>query len=358
MYKKVVLIALCALSLGLSAPVSTEAGGLAGVIAAGVQGAQQYKQVTKEIDMIDTVYRNEYCEKIKGEVGVNYEWQANQQLNNIFARLNPIVAKYDPTVYERPYNYFVNNETSFNAFCTMGHNFSVNIGAFNALNYQEDEMAFVVGHELSHGTHNHVLNGAKKSIGMQTALAMVAAGGNLTGSIMTNFASNYAQAKWVTLPQEKVADKDSFTYCSEAGYNVGAGAAVWQRVLDHSTKATGNMLALNDHPKTENRRDTNSDYMTEYSNKMVVVDKKTGEIFVNKVKIGVANAGNGQSARERTYFVAGNLAKVYHANAAARPEPYIYNGGLYLGDYYIMSLAYGDNGSAWVNNLKLANKGK
>ena len=87
MYKKVVLTALCALSLGLSAPVSTEAGGLAGVIAAGVQGAQQYKQVTKEIDMIDTVYRNEYCEKIKGEVGVNYEWQANQQLNNIFARL-------------------------------------------------------------------------------------------------------------------------------------------------------------------------------------------------------------------------------------------------------------------------------
>ena len=57
----------------------------------------------------------------------------------------------------------MNNSTKFNAYCTLGHNVSVNIGLFTTLNYNEDEVAFVLGHELGHGEQHDPANGVKRT---------------------------------------------------------------------------------------------------------------------------------------------------------------------------------------------------
>lgn len=49
--------------------------------------------------------------------------------------LSGAIASVDRPSTISPYNYFVNNDTSFNAFCTLGHNMSVNTGLFN-LSYE------------------------------------------------------------------------------------------------------------------------------------------------------------------------------------------------------------------------------
>lgn len=77
-------------------------------------------------------------------------------------RLTYVISLDDPSINDKPYNYFVNNDETYNAFCTVGHNLTVNTGMFKLLNNNQDELAIVVAHELAHGQEEHVQSSAKK----------------------------------------------------------------------------------------------------------------------------------------------------------------------------------------------------
>lgn len=65
------------------------------------------------------------------------------------------------------------------------------------------------------------------------------------------------------------------------------------------------------------------------------------------------------SSRERTYLVAGSLAKVYHDQPSIQPSAEQDGNNLYFGGQRIMSLQYGDNGAEWAEKLnQAAGKGK
>lgn len=99
--------------------------------------------------------------------------------------------------------------------------------------------------------------------------------------------------------------------------------------------------------------------MYEYSGKHVNVDKKTGAILVNKKDLGLVQPGGNMSSRERTYLVAGSLAKVYHDQPSIQPSAEQDGTNLYFGGQRIMSLQYGDNGAEWAEKLnQAAGKGK
>lgn len=364
--KQKVLAATAALVLttGALIPANGHAYGVLGnVLGSVISGAAAMNQINAQIKELETTGRYDYFQQMKEKYGVNYEERANAQLDRVMSNLTRVIARYDNTVHTYPYNYFVNNDNSFNAFCTLGHNVSVNIGLFRTLNYNENQIAFVIGHELAHGTNHDPANGVKKQVGVSVLASVVASsvGGGVLTNLGSNVLANLGTAKGITLPMEKKADADAFTYCSEAGYNVGAGASVWQRIID-MTSNKNNSFNVNqlfnpsDHPKHINRRDTYSQTLTKYSNNVVTVDKETGTISINKVKIGVPAAAFGQSAKERAYMVAGDIAEVYHQNGKARPQAYISNGNVCLGGRAILTITSGDNASQWVSNLNTANK--
>lgn len=358
---------LLTMSTGILLPATTEASGIIGsVLGSLISGAVAMNQVNSQISQLDGDKRDQFFQQLKDKNGVNDDAEANALLDRVMSNLSSVIVNYDPSVKEKPYNYFVNNDKSFNAFCTLGHNVSVNIGLFNTLNYQEDEIAFVLGHELAHGTHHDPANGVKKQVGVQV-LASVAAssvGGGSLANMGAAVLGNLGTAKGITLPMEKRADKDAFVYCSEAGYNVGAGAAVWQRIIEMTSKNKQETSTINqlfnpsDHPKHVNRRDTYSETITNYSNKMVTIDNETGVISVNKVKIGTPAAAESMSGHERAYMVAGSIAEVYHANGGAFTKAYSLDGQICLGDRAIMTITDGDDATAWVTNLNYANSGK
>lgn len=365
--KKLLAVATVAtLSTSVLVPVAEAAGILGNVIGSVVSGAVAMNQINSQIKQLDNEGRYDFFEQLKEKNGVNYDPTANAQLDRIMSRLTSVIVNYDPTIRTKPYNYFVNNDKSFNAFCTLGHNVSVNIGLFNALNYHEDEIAFVLGHELAHGTHGDPARGVKKQVGMQVLTSIVASsvGGSTLANLGAAIAGNLGTAKGITLPMEKQADADAFVYCREAGYNIGAGAAVWQRIIDSTTNKKQETSKINqlfnpsDHPKHINRRDSYSASLTEYSNKIVTVNNDSGEISVNKVKIGIPAAAFDQSAHERAYIIAGDIAKVYNENGGTRAHAYISGGQVYLGNRAILTITSGDNGSQWVENLNVANSGK
>ena len=366
--RKVTSLVLCGvLGLGLTvAPIAqqAEAFGVINAIGAIIGVSAQQAALNQQISYYNGKGRNKLFADMKKKDGVNYDARANAMLEDAMTRLSATAAKVDPTIRTKPFNYFVNNKTSFNAYCTLGHNMSVNIGLFNSLNYNEDEIAIVVGHEMGHGVHHDPESGVKKQFPLELLAAVVGSqAGSSAEVIGANILANLGSAKLITMPMEKKADAFSFDVTTASGYNPGAGAAVWQRILDKSKSGEGqsfigSIINPSDHPTNEGRRDKYLESLYKYSNNKISLNPSTGAVSLNNRVVGIPAAISSMSSRERGCLVAGNMARVYKNKLSAAPQPYVNGGILYLGNQDIMTITANDNGDAWVTNIQAAQAGK
>ena len=329
-------------------PPKAEAFDWFSVAARAVVASQQKAAIVESLEYYDGEGRDKLMEELKEQNGVNYDPTANAMLERIMTNMSAGIAKSDATIIEKPYRYFVNNDKSFNAFCALGHNVSVNIGAFEFVNYNEEMLAAIIAHEMVHGQKNHSLNGAKKKLSVDVVLASV--GGELgVGSIIAaNVVAAHAKNSGITKKNEWEADNISFEYMANAGYNVGACAAVWQQVLEqqnHRSNILQDILAPSTHPSPDDRRDNFAKKMYEYSNKKVKVDEKTGSILVNGKEFTTPAATNIMSSKQRAYYLAGNLAEMYH-KGQEKSNAYVRDHVVYVGNLGIMSALNGDKSAA------------
>ncbi|MBQ8700271.1 MAG: M48 family metallopeptidase [Acidaminococcaceae bacterium] len=278
------------------------------------QVGAEYAYLNKQVSYLDNKGRDEYMGQIKDKYGVNTDPTANAMLARIMTRLSDAVALTDDSIVKKPYNYFVNNDKSFNAFCTLGHNMSVNIGAFTKLNYNEDELAFVIAHEMGHGQKNHPAAGVKRALPLSILGALYASQNrNSASSVGAALVTTIGTAKWVTKPMESQADKLAFDYAVAAGYNVGAGAALWQHILEQNgSKSSGFAELFNDHPTSVSRRDNYNKKITEWSKNQVNVNKETGLITVAGKPFYTPAKTTNMSPQEQAFLIAGNLSAVFH----------------------------------------------
>ncbi|MCH3949950.1 MAG: M48 family metallopeptidase [Acidaminococcus sp.] len=359
--RAVALAAAVMLTLGgAAAPATVHAFDWGDAIGAMIGVTAEYSMLNDQVNYLDGKGRHEFLQSMKDKEGVSDDYAANAMLDRVMGRLTTVIGKEDPKLAEKPYNYFVNNNENFNAYCTLGHNLSVNIGLFKMLDYNEDEVAFVVGHELGHGQKNDPANGVKKTFPLALLAAVAGSQGNMLEAVGANVLANMGSAKMITLPMEKRADVLGFDYASKAGYNPGAGAALWQRVIEkmgtRKQSFLGSVFNPSDHPGNEARRDRYAKRMYEFSGDHVAVDKESGAVVVNKKTIGQPAATSSMSARERSYTVAGRLAKVYHDQPETVLSASSDGSDLYFGGTRIMRFTAGDNEAAWVQNLNAAVK--
>lgn len=299
------------------------------LIGAGVQ----YAALNQEINRIDNEGRDELFQQMQEQYGVNDDPYLNARLDSIMGNLTAAIAQVDPTINEKPYNYFINNDTSFNAFCSLGHNISVNTGMFNMVS-NDDEVAVVLGHEMGHGQKNHVKAGIK-----DTLIAQVGAAILTNNSALGQLAAQYASNVHMPRAKEREADKLAFQYITHSGYNPGACAAIWQRVMERSPG--GGSSFLSDHPDHKDRRDTYAKSLTEYSGGKVKIDADAAMVKVNGKDFVTPAPADDMSSHERAYFVMGNLATAYH-NGHNAGEAWADGNTLMLGDQPIMEAVAGD----------------
>ena len=214
---------------------------------------------------------------------------------------------------KRSYVVYVNPDTEFNAFATLGRVMSVNKGALDTLD--DDQLAYVMAHEIAHGEHKDIINGARKQIGLSTAVG-IAAGGSEGAALLSNVAGNYLSNQVFTMSQEKAADELGFKILSESSYNVGGAAGsmavLRNKVGEHYREGLSQVVAPNNHPKLTDRVNNNIDRMYTYSGNHVNVSK--GAVYVNGDNI-YSPAGSGRyTGEERAYYMAGKLARLYHNN--------------------------------------------
>lgn len=310
----------------------------ASILGAAIGGWEAHAKLDKILHKYNDTEegRQEYFQAMKEQYGVNNDWALNQQLDRIMTNLTAAIGAVDPSIYQKPYNYFINNEKSFNAFCTLGHNLSVNTGLYNVLT-NEDEIAVVLGHELGHGQKNHPAKGARRSLNVSI---LGSATGSNAGVLMANIINN----RNITKPMEREADALAFDYIIHTNYNPGATAAVWQRVLDLSkSNPSGIQAFLSDHPANDDRRDAYSKKLTTYSGGHVT--NKDGVIKVNTKIFTTPAAAGDMSSRERAYFVMGNLCAAYH-NGHNKSKAYASGNTVMLGAQPIMTCVSGDESAS------------
>ena len=317
--KSLVLAAVMGLSLTTVAvvPATVEAAS-AGAAETLIGGAVAYAYVSTAFNKMDNSKegQEQSLARAKKQTGYLEDSAAQARVQRIMKTLEA-----SPSV-KRSYVVYANPSDDFNAFATVGRVMSVNKGALDLLD--DDELAYVMAHEISHGEHKDIVNGLKKQVGLSTAVSL-AAGGN--AAILSNIAGNYMENQVFTMGQEKAADELGFKILSESPYNVG-GAAASMAVLrnkygDLYREGLNQVFSPNNHPKTSSRVKDNIDRMYTYSGNHVTVDN--GAVFVNGMNIySPANSGR-YTGEERAYFMAGKLARLYH-NGQIQPGGASYDG--------------------------------
>lgn len=321
-FKSMVLAAMMGLSLTTVAvmPMSVEAAGKAGTAETLIGGAVAYAYVQTAFNKMDNSKEGqaESLARAKKQTGYLEDSAAQARVQRIMKTLEA-----SPSV-KRSYVVYANPSDDFNAFATVGRVMSVNKGSLDLLD--DDELAYVMAHEISHGEHKDIVNGLKKQVGLSTAVSLAAGGGG-NAAILSNIAGNYMENQVFTMGQEKAADELGFKILSESPYNVG-GAAASMAVLrnkygDLYREGLNQVFSPNNHPKTSSRVKDNIDRMYTYSGNHVTVDN--GAVFVNGVNIySPANSGR-YTGEERAYFMAGKLARLYH-NGQIQPGGASYDG--------------------------------
>ncbi|MDU2700739.1 MAG: M48 family metallopeptidase [Veillonella sp.] len=306
--KSLVLAAVMGLSLTTVAvvPTTVEAAS-AGAAETLLGGAVAYAYVATAFNKMDNSKegQEQSLARAKKQTGYLEDSAAQARVQRIMKTLEA-----SPSV-KRSYVVYANPSDDFNAFATVGRVMSVNKGALDLLD--DDELAYVMAHEISHGEHKDIVNGLKKQVGLSTAVSLAAGGGG-NAAILSNIAGNYMENQVFTMGQEKAADELGFKILSESPYNVG-GAAASMAVLrnkygDLYREGLNQVFSPNNHPKTSSRVKDNIDRMYTYSGNHVTVDN--GAVFVNGMNIySPANSGR-YTGEERAYFMAGKLARLYH----------------------------------------------
>ena len=319
--KSLVLAAVMGLSLTTVTvvPTTVEAAS-AGAAETLIGGAVAYAYVSTAFNKMDNSKegQEQSLARAKKQTGYLEDSAAQARVQRIMKTLEA-----SPSV-KRSYVVYANPSDDFNAFATVGRVMSVNKGALDLLD--DDELAYGMAHEISHGEHKDIVNGLKKQVGLSTAVSLAAGGGG-NAAILSNIAGNYMENQVFTMGQEKAADELGFKILSESPYNVGAAAAsmavLRNKYGDLYREGLNQVFSPNNHPKTSSRVKDNIDRMYTYSGNHVTVDN--GAVFVNGMNIySPANSGR-YTGEERAYFMAGKLARLYH-NGQIQPGGASYDG--------------------------------
>lgn len=147
----------------------------------------------------------------------------------------------------------INDPKTVNAFCMAGGKMAIYSGMWEQLKITDDELAQVMGHEISHALLDHTRErmsvARSTSLGVSLLGAATGLGGGLGGQAM-DMAAQVA----ITLPNsresESEADAIGTQLAARAGYDPKSAVTLWDKM---AKLGKGPAEFLSTHPSPENR---------------------------------------------------------------------------------------------------------
>ena len=225
-----------------------------------------------------------------------------------------------------PFTWAVTDSAVFNAACYPTDYVTINRGLIRGLGGNVDELAAVLGHEMTHGIRQHSAHNYAKVAAQFYGMSFLNMNFGLMDWNKLNALVGYSVAKNVTLPTEYEADEGGFRIMTSAGFNPGGGAAAMARMGYYLTYVTQDLQEyqdptqknlpqddFSDHPATERREAKLAGFMTDYSaGHVTVTDRKTVCIDGTPLLTVTWTDDDYDNSPENAYLVAGALARAFH----------------------------------------------
>ena len=174
------------------------------------------------------------------------------RLRAIAQRIIPYTSQCNPDAEHWQWEVNLLGSSELNAFCMPGGKIAFYSGILSKLQLDDDEVAAIMGHEISHALLEHARERMGKTtatqlgIGIGAALLGLGSGGraigDLGGQLLTLSFSR---------EDESEADALGLILAAKAGYNPQAGVTLWQKMLTASKGAPPQFLST--HPSGETR---------------------------------------------------------------------------------------------------------
>ena len=148
------------------------------------------------------------------------------------------------------YRFHILNKEGMNAFALPGGFIFVNKGLLD--NATEDELAFVLAHEIGHVAARHAIKRLQASLGMNLILSIAfqeVRGDTVKGAVDILY---NVVALGYSRQDEFLAVSLAVTYTHKAGYDPGAGVSLMQK-LESKQDDDFTLVFLRSHPPVEQR---------------------------------------------------------------------------------------------------------
>lgn len=139
-----------------------------------------------------------------------------------------------------------------NAWCMAGGRMAIYSGAVYKLNLSDDEIAHIMGHEISHAVANHTAEQMSIAVAQGLAITTIAVASESQDiANLAGLAANVA----LTLPNsrsaELEADELGMQLATLAGYDPNAAVTLWEKMGNQGGAKPPEFLST--HPSPENR---------------------------------------------------------------------------------------------------------
>ncbi len=160
-----------------------------------------------------------------------------------------------------------------NAWAMAGGKMALYTGLVEQIEPTDDELAQVLGHEISHALAKH--SAEKMSVAMATSLGILAIGIASDNRGATMAGAAVAAKLAIDLPNSRTAEAEAdqigIELAAKAGYDPRAAATLWEKMGKLSESRPPQFLST--HPAPENRQET----LTRLATEMMPYYKAKGE---------------------------------------------------------------------------------
>lgn len=224
---------------------------------AGVVGVERQQRMMVSSEEVQQGSQQAYAQMMgqaKQKGVLDQDAATLKRVRDITRRLVPQTAVFREDAAKWPWEVHVISVDEVNAWCMPGGKMAIYTGLIQKLNATDDEIAAVMGHEISHALREHARERISRQMGTQMAVGLAGAlfgigetGQNL-GTMVADVTLNLPNSRL----HETEADRIGVELAARAGFDPNAAVTLWEKM---AKQAGGGQPPkwLSTHPSHEDR---------------------------------------------------------------------------------------------------------
>jgi Zn-dependent protease with chaperone function len=175
-----------------------------------------------------------------------------KRLRAIAGRIIPFTYEWNPRARSWKWEVNVIGSKQINAFCMPGGKIAFYYGILDRLKLTDDEVAMVMGHEMTHALREHSREQLGKTYATRAAIEIGAAvfGLGTGGRLLADMGGRLLTMEF-SRKDESEADLVGLELAARSGYDPRAGITLWQKMAAANQRGTVELLST--HPSGPTR---------------------------------------------------------------------------------------------------------